>query len=152
MTSSIYRGDLTAYLFEQLNTLSVLVGDGMAPDAGGWDDDPNDPASSYAPYLVMTPLTSTDATGSIADSSTDITLPYSFSAYGVSRDQVEFYADECRQKIVNLSRSVVTLTDGNWKIQQARCTSIGGVARSDNVEPSEFSQTDVIVLYMSKEI
>lgn len=151
MTSSIYRGDLTQYLKEALLAL-LLVGDAEAPSEGGWDDDPNDPSSSYVPYVVMTPQTSGQASGPIGDSNTDIQLPYSFTYYGVSRDQVEFYADKGRSLITNLARERVQLTDGEWKVTQSRCTSIGGVARSDNTEPSEFSQSDVIVLYMSKEI
>ena len=151
MTSSIHRGDLTAYLISVISP-AIMVGDAVAPAEGGWDDDPNDPSSSYVPYVVMTPQTSGEASGSLGDSNFDHQLPYSFTFYGVSRDQVEFYADKGRDLITNLARERVQLSDGEWKVQQTRCTSIGGVARTDNSEPSEFAQTDVIVLYMSKEI
>lgn len=151
MITSIHRGDLTNYLISQLSPV-ILVGDGEAPPDGGWDDDPNLPTSSYVPYTVVRPLTAQEAEGSFGDSNSEIVTPYSFSVYGVSRDQTEFYADKVRQTTVDLARTVVVLGPSQWKIQQAKVNSIGGIDRSDQTEPSEFSQTDVVTLYMSKEM
>ena len=110
------------------------------------------PTSSYSPYVVVRPLTTQEAEGSFGDSNSEVVVPYSFSVYGVSREQTEFYADKARQTIVDLSRTVVVLGPSQWKIQQARVNSIGGIDRNDQTEPSEFSQTDVVTLYMSKEM
>jgi len=151
MRTAIHRGDLTTFLMDQLKTL-VLIGDAEAPTDGGWDDDPNLPTSSYSPYVVIRPLTTQEAEGSFGDSNSEVVAPYSFSMYGVSREQTEFYADKVRQTIVDLSRTVVVLGPSQWKIQQARVNSIGGIDRNDQSEPSEFSQTDVVTMYMSKEM
>ena len=148
---AFHRGDFTAHLITELSTV-VLVGDGEGPDAGGWDDDPNAAGSSYHPYTVLNPLTTQEATGSIGDSNSEIRAPYSMTSYGVSREQVEFFADKAREVAVGLARSDVLLGEDQWEIQQVRVSSIGGVARNDSVRPSEFSQTDVVMIYLSKEL
>ena len=151
MRTSLHRGDLTAHLIDALNDF-ILVGDAEAPMDGGWDDDPNLPESSYSPYVVIRPLTTLEANGSLGDSNSEVIAPYSLSVYGISREQTEFYSDKARQTIVDLARTVVVLGPASWKIQQARVNSIGGIDRNDETEPSEFSQIDVVQLYMSKEM
>lgn len=151
MNTAFYREPLTSYLIDKINDV-ILIGDAEAPKAGGWDDDPNLPDSSYSPYVVIRALTSQEAEGSYGDSNSEVVAPYSFSVYGVSREQAEFYADKVRQTIVDLARTVVVLGPSQWKIQQARVNSIGGIDRNDQTEPSEFSQTDVVTMYMSKEL
>lgn len=145
------RGELTTYLVSQLRS-ALLVGDAEAPLDGGWNDDPNDPDSSYSPYVVVTPQAAGDGTGSYGDSNSEQRLAYSFASYGVSREQVEFYADLARKTAVNLERSIITLNGEKWSILQARASSMGGVLRDDKTEPSEFSQTDVVTIYVSKEL
>lgn len=151
MPSFLPRGLLTDYLITQLTAAGLLVGDGEAPDAGGWDDDPNLPTSSYIPYVVLNPMAAAEPTGPLGDTSADFRVPYSVTAAGISRKQVETYADIGRKKITDLTRVVIQLSGENWKIQQARANSIGGVVRSDTVEPSEFTQSDVVIVYISKE-
>lgn len=151
MPSFLPRGLLTDYLITQLTSAGLLVGDGEAPDAGGWDDDPNLPTSSYIPYVVLNPMAAAEPTGPLGDTSADFRVPYSVTAAGISRKQVETYADIGRKKITDLTRVVIQLSGENWKIQQARANSIGGVVRSDTVEPSEFTQSDVVIVYISKE-
>lgn len=151
MPTSFPRGALTSYLINRLSS-EVLIGDGEAPEAGGWDDDPNAPDSSYVPYVVLAPQTAQEASGSLDDSNSEWRVPYTFSSYGITREQVEWNADRTRQAMVSLARVVVDLDTGNWKILQSRVNSIGGVARNDNTEPSEFSQVDVVTMWMSKEM
>ena len=145
------RGEFTSYLLGVLSD-TLLVGDGEAPGAGGWDDDPNDPNSSYVPYVVLNPMATSEGSGSLGDSQSDYQVPYSITAYGVTRDQVEYYADTARKKLASLVRATVTLDGSDWKIQQYRANSVGGVSRRDNTEPSEFIQSDVVVIYLSKEL
>lgn len=153
MPSYLPRGALTDYLITQLGTAGLLIGDGMAPDAGGWDDDPNVPSSTYVPYLVINPMAVAEPTGPVADTSADFRVPYSLMSSGISRKQVEVYADKGRKILTDMARVRVTLgTGGDWKIQQVRANSIGGMVRTDNTEPPEFSQTDVVTVYLSKEL
>lgn len=150
MPTSLSRGKLTKHLQTVLSPV-LTVGIGEAPTAGGWDDDPNAPDSSYVPYVVINPLTTQEAEGSFGDSNSEWRVPYSFGVWGVSLEQTEQYADAVRQKVVDLARNVVVLGDFSWKIQQARVNSIGGIDRNDNTEPSEFTQTDVVSLYITRE-
>lgn len=152
MPSYLPRGALTDYLLAAIRAEGITTGDGVAPDSGGWDDDPNLPTSNYVPYLVLNPMAVADPTGPLGDSSVDFRVPYSLAASGISRKQVEVYADKGREVLSGMERSVVTLAGGGWKIQQVRANSIGGVVRTDNTEPSEFTQTDVLTVYVSKEI
>ena len=152
MPSHLPRGDLTAHLIAELRADGLLIGDGEAPPTGGWDDDPNAPGSSFFPYLVVNPMAVPDATGPTGDTSMDWRVPYSVTAYGISRHQTETYADKGRERIVSLERTVVTLDGGGWKIQQSRANSIGGMSRNDSVEPSEFVQSDVVTVWISKEL
>lgn len=151
MPSYLHRGDLTKHIIDSISPM-LLVGDSKAPEAGGWDDDPNAPGSRYVPYVVLTPQTTREGDGSFGDSNSEFRVPYAFSFYGISRAQVEFYADKTRSVIVDLARTVVVLGPYEWKVQQARVNSIGAIGRTDNTEPSEFTQTDVVVLYVSKEL
>jgi hypothetical protein len=152
MPSYLPRGELTTLLVDRLRAASLLVGDGVAPPTGGWDDDPNLPSSGYVPYLVINPMATSDPTGPVGDTSTDFRVPYSVTSSGISRKQVEVYADKGRKTLAQMERSTVTLGGGGWKIQQARANSIGGVVRTDNTEPSEYTQSDVVIIYLSKEI
>ena len=152
MPSFLPRGELTDYLISELQDAGLRIGDGEAPDDGGWDDDPNLTTSSYKPYLVINPMAVPEPTGPIGDSSTDFRVPYSVTSWGISRKQVEVYADKGRKTLAELERSVIQLSGSDWKIQQARANSIGGVSRTDNTEPSEFTQSDVVIIYVSKEI
>ena len=153
MPSYLPRGALTTLLINEMTADGILMGDGVAPDAGGWDDDPNVPTSTYKPYLVLNPMAVADPSGSFGDSSSDFRVPYSLMSSGISRKQCEVYSDKGRKVLAGLERAVVTLsTGGDWKIQQVRANSIGGVIRTDNTEPSEFTQTDVVTVYLSKEI
>ena len=124
----------------------------MAPPTGGWNDDPNAPNSKFMPYLVVNPMAVPDPTGAIGDSSTEFRVPYSLTSVGISRKQCETYADIGRKAVSRLEKAKVTISGGDWKIQQARANSIGGVSRSDNTEPSEFTQSDVVIIWLSKEL
>lgn len=152
MSSYLPRGALTDLILTRLSAEGLRVGDGVAPDDGGWDDDPNVPTSKFLPYLTLNPMAVGDPTGPVGDSSTDFRVPYSLSSAGVSRKQVEISADKGRKAVSEMARSTVTLSGSGWKIQQVRANSIGGVVRTDNTEPSEFTQTDVITVYLSKEL
>jgi hypothetical protein len=147
----IERGPLTDYLLEQISSV-ITVGDAQAPEEGGWNGPPDAADSEYTPYVVLVPGTAGDSTGPIADSLADIQLNYIVTGYGLSRSHVEHYMDLVRKVLVATSRTMVVLGDSSWKIQQVRADSIGGISRNDSIEPSEFSQTDVVVLYMSKEL
>lgn len=152
MPSYLPRGELTTLLVDRLRAAGLLIGDGKAPDEGGWNDDPNLPTSKFMPYLVINPMAVADPTGPVGDTTTDFRVPYSVTGTGISRKQVEVYADKGRKTLALMERNTVTLGGSGWKIQQVRANSIGGVVRTDNTEPSEFTQSDVVTIWITKEI
>lgn len=149
--SDFARGDLTAWLLTRMGT-ELMVGDAIAPDAGGWDGPPTKDGSSYQAYVVLTPMPASDNTGPMADSSADWTLPYRIDSYGISREQVEWQADKARALIRPTRRENITAGGDTYRIQQVRTTSLGGIGRTDNTEPSEYSQSDMVAVYVSKEL
>lgn len=149
--TAIARGALTDHLLLALNDAGLLVGDGKAPDEGGWDDDPNNPNSSYVPYVVLLPQTAQGGNGSLGDDTSEWLVPYIITSYGIVRNQVEWQADKARLAFTASAHDQVTMGSETWTITQTMVNSIGGVARNDNMEPSEFSQIDLVSLRISKE-
>ena len=152
MNSTIRRGDLTAHLLAALQVNGLLVGDGDGPDAGGWDDDPNAPDSSYIPYIVVMPQTAQGGTGSFGEDNSEWVCPYTIASYGISREQVEWQADEARTIFRTCVKDIVDMDGDKWSLTQFWVASIGGIARNDSMEPSEFSQIDLVNLRISKEL
>lgn len=146
------RSGLTDYVIQTLVDGGIIVGDGQAPDEGGWDGPPDGYDSSYSAYVTIIPGTTGDATGPVGDSIADITAPYIVNGYGLTRAHVERYMDKVAQVLVAIDRTMVTLGESSWKVQQARRDSAGGISRNDTIEPSEYSQSDVYVVYISKEL
>lgn len=146
------RGPLTDQILNDIKAEDLRIGDAEAPESGGWDDDPDSDNASYNAYGVLVPATVPELRGPIGDSSSDAQVAYVINGYGLSRSHTERYMDHVRKVVVAMARRIVVLGDSSWKIQQVRCDSIGGVSRNDSIEPSEYSQTDVYVLYLSKEL
>lgn len=152
MATSLPRAALTEYIIGVLSEV-LLVGDAEAPLEGGWDDDPNHPDSSYSPYVVLMPLNVSNMKGPVGDPHADYHVPYSLNYFGISRSQVDQYADMCREHLLTQERArVVSLSGQRWSVQQIEPSSIGGVGRTDATEPSTFSQSDVITVWLSRDI
>lgn len=155
MRSTIDRGVITSYLQTHLTGAEFTVGIVVAPDGAGWQGEPGTAGSVFVPYTVLTPLNSTSPSGGLADSSSEWQLPYTFSTYGVDARQVEDLADDVRRVLADLRRVNVTMRDGatSWQIQQTTCQSMGGVGYTTQMEPpTAFSQTDSMVLWLSKNL
>lgn len=146
------RGPLTDYILAEIKAEELWIGDAEPPADGGWSHSPDSPDASYQAYGVLVPAAVPDMTGPVAATASDARVAYVINGYGTSRSHVESYMDHVRKVLVAMARRMVVLGDSSWKTQQVRCDSIGGIARNDSVEPSEYSQTDVYVLYLSKEL
>jgi hypothetical protein len=96
-------------------------------------------------------MPSGDGTGPVSDSSADWILPYRIDNYGISREQCEFQADRTRALIRPTKREQAVLGGENYRIQQVRTTSLGGIGKENNVEPTEYSQSDTIAVHITKE-
>lgn len=152
LPSPLERGPLTDHILEAINATEIWIGDAVPPEDGGWDLSPDSAGSKYQAYGVLVPGTTGNTSGPVADTTAEVQAVYAVNGYGVSRSHCERYMDHVRKVLVAMSRTMVVLGDSSWKILQVRCDTIGGIARNDSVEPSEYSETDVYVLYLSKEL
>lgn len=145
------RSELTDFIIAEL-AQKILVGDVDHPVGGGWDDDPSLPGSSYIPYVVLTPMPISNMSGPVADPHVDYRVPFSLTFFGISRGQVDGYADLCRKHLSSITRQAIVLDGSTWKIQQIEPSSIGGITRTEIMEPSTFAQSDVITVWISKDL
>jgi hypothetical protein len=90
--------------------------------------------------------------GPLGDSSSDCTLPYRIDSYGISREQVEWQADKARALLRPTHRENLVAGGESYRLQQIRTQSLGGIGRSDALEPPEYSQSDIVAVYVSKEL
>jgi len=152
--TALSRGYFTAWLLSVLNTSDFPVGDGNTPvEAYGWQGQPNDAGSHFLPWLSSMPGTGRPTAGSMGDSSSEHILSYTISFNAVTREQVEWIADKMRAVLVSTTRVTVNCgAFGNWRVQQARNVSIGGVMRVKSSFPDYYVQSDAFDIWVSKEI
>lgn len=150
---TINRGPITGRLLTELEELNLPVGDAKAPtDAYGWQGEPNATASNFIPWVVLTAGTAPAGTGGFGGSADLWRLPYTVFYAAVRRDQLDWLADKMRNQFVKIERESVVTDSGSWRIQQIRCTSVGGSNRIGTTTPDYYTQTDVYEVWLAKEM
>jgi hypothetical protein len=150
--TTINRGPITDRLITELKTQGLPVGDNSAPDdAYGWQGEPNRDGSTFIPWMAISAGVAQAGTGSFGDSASEWRVPYTVTYACVSREQLDWLADRMRAALVSISREVVVTETGNWRIQQIRCTSVGGSNRVGSTFPDYFTQADLFEVWLSKE-
>lgn len=130
----------TDAILAKLVATTVLVGDGIKPQAGGWVDEPGE--SLFRPYMILYPLTAT-FDGTMYNPSDDADLEYQVTCVAETREQAEWVAD---QAIAALVEQTVTIT-GRSTLQRIQLIDAGGARRDDSVSPSVFIATPRFSLY-----
>jgi hypothetical protein len=149
---TINRGPTTDRLLAELREPGLPVGDNSAPDEPyGWQGEPNSDLSSFIPWMHLSAGAATAGTGSIGSSATEWKLPYTVFYAGVRREQLDWIADKMRNQLTSIERESVSTDSGNWRIQQIRCTSVGGSNRIGSTFPDYFTQADLFEVWLSKE-
>jgi hypothetical protein len=152
MTANLSREPLTGLLITALGSAGAAVGDARKPETGvGWIGEPNAPGNEYTPYLVLTPLAAVTSDGPFDSPQADWRLPYQIQAFGVSRQQCEWMADQARSLLGAQRGQVLALGSASYKTQQVRTESIGAVQRQDSTDPATFTQADVVSVWLTKE-
>ncbi len=147
------RKNLTNLLITTLaDATNWAVGDAHTPEPGtyGWSGTPGGINSTFIPYNILTPMSAGRADGPLSDTHADWQIPYTISSFGTSREQCEWLADLARSAFIVLKRETFDGVDGDYTIQQVRVESIGGIQRSDSVEPPTFGQSDMIAVWITK--
>lgn len=149
----IQRGPITDRLISELEELGLPVGDNKAPtDPYGWQGEPNANGSNFIPWVVLTAGTTPAPTGSFGGSQDLWRMPYTVFYGAVTRKQLDWLADRMRNKFVNIERESVATDTGSWRIQQIRCTAVGGSIRVSATTPDYYTQTDVYEVWLAKEL
>jgi len=153
MPSSISRGPISNRLLAELDTEGFPVGDNASPVVPyGWQGEPNDPGTTFTPWLSLTPGVASLQTppGSIGDSQSQWRLNYTIVYAGVSRKQTEALADRMRLNLTNISRESVDTPTGKWRIQKVTCIGIGNTSRIGSAYPDYFTQADSFEVWVTK--
>lgn len=122
---------------------STLVGDGLAPREGGWDQGtPN--AGSFKSYTVL-------ACDQGAPALDDLTYPdwevfFTLRHYGGSRKQCDWQADAVR----SLIQALLDQTSGTYKVIGVRWRSLGGPVHVDQTNPPLWQAFDQVALMCSE--
>lgn len=148
------RGQITTYVVESLrSTLPFPVGDTDYPtEPYGWQGEPNEAGTNFIPWVSVGTGTSSNSSGPISASAADWRANYFLTVAGVAREQTDTIADMARDQLVKIDRQKILTTNGAWKIQQVKVTSIGAVQRIQSVRPFYFVQTDVLEFWLSREL
>lgn len=149
---TINRGPITDRVIAELKTAELPVGDNNVPeDPYGWQGEPNADLSSFIPYMSVTAGTAGPGVGTLGASASEWKLPYTVFYAGVTRAQLDWIADKMRIQLTNIAREPVETGSGSWRIQQIRCTSVGGSNRIGSTFPDYFTQADLFEVWLSKE-
>lgn len=123
---------LTAALIGHLEAAGMVVGDGQAPEAGGWSGTAGQ--SNYTAYCVVHPLLGGIVSGSIGDPHGDGEVVYQVSCYGPTRQSAEIVASNVDTAIKSLPYpSVVGMT-----IRYVDDDVLGGARRQDELQPPDW--------------
>ncbi len=147
------RGPITNRVIAELEIEGFPVGDNSSPvDPYGWQGEPNGDSQTFIPYLGLTPLNAQpQRSQDMSNSQGDWVMPYTVWYGGLSRRQTEALADRVRGRLVGIERESVETTAGKWRIQQIRCTVIGGNQRVGSAFPDYYTQNDTYEVWISKE-
>lgn len=150
----ISRRLLTDALITAVSTATGFpVGDADHPDPPyGWSGQSGAPGSTFSPYSILTPQNSSQSSGPLSDTQGDWHLTYTIASFGTNRTQCEWICDLARSAFSSLKKETFESGSDTYQIMQVRTENIGGVVRSDAVEPATFGQTDVISVWVTKEL
>lgn len=153
MIATINRGPITDHLIGVLEADSLPVGDNNIPtDSYGWQGEPNADGSTFIPWMTINGGVAQPGTGPMQASAADWKVPYTVTYAAVSRSQLDWIADRSRNRLVDVTRTSVSTDQGNWKIMQLRCLTVGATSRVGSPSPDYFTQADLFEVWLSKEL
>lgn len=112
-----------------------VVGDGEAPNAGGWTGQKGQ--SRYVGYAVVHPLIGGVTDGPIGSPDEDARPTYQINCVGASRAHAEQVCDVVRDVLLS-----VPLTIAGRAVQRVTVDFLGGSQRDDTVQPAVWFTSD----------
>lgn len=147
----IDTGALTDHMIATLSQLSWLeVGDGIAPEAGGWTQgQPN--VDQFVPYVVVAFTSAKPRTPELTMLKQEQAWVSQFQLryHGASRPQVDWTGTSCRSIVSSLLKTSIPPLD-EFEITWVEWQVLGGVVRNDSVDPPIWNATDSLTLHVVK--
>lgn len=145
----INHGLLTDALISKVSSSSgQLVGDGVAPDGGGWaSGQPNQ--GIFVPYIVVV---SQGARVVIEDftNKVDWHVTWNTRCFGGSRKQVDWIAQKARESIDEMNKTIFGYEALPYKVINVDWENLGAVTRIDTVNPPYWQVFDTFSLICSR--
>ena len=147
------RGALTDHVITALVGLlepTVLVGDHLPPEGGGWPE--GQPGTgSFKPYVVISVGPGQPGIpGGPPDDEDVWRLTYSAAANGTPRTMADAVSDRVRDYFESLGGATVTLGSVDWRILRVRTKSLGGIQLNRSVDPPWLEVVDQMELTLSR--
>lgn len=141
---------LTNALETGTDTAEILVGDGIAPKAGGWTE--GQPGrGQFIPYVVLAGGSAGPAPNpSMGDRFEDWLCNYQLRATGASRAQVDWIGDRVSSVLWDQVGARLSLDDTNWRFVDLRLPNLGAPSRTDATDPPYWEAADVAELRLSR--
>lgn len=148
MRETLKRGAVTDAMLTHLRLQALVpIGDAETPDDGGWTGNPGRSGVVFRPFQVLVPGPASVAEGSLENAEQDWKLPYVITTFGIGRSNTETVADEVRQHLVEWPDAMV----GGWQVRHVTVAALGPVVRHEGIEPKIYSQTDTVMVWITKE-
>lgn len=157
MNTALPQEQLTTWLVETMSTglanFDVLVGDGVAPEAGGWTQgQPGVGTSEFVPYITVVGGAGTPEAlaPSLTDRFADWRMNYQLRSTGASRRQVDWTGDRGLDLVIEQRGTRLVLNDESWKIIDIRVPMMGAPSRTDTTDPPYWETSDSVELWVSR--
>lgn len=130
---------------------TVLIGDAVKPEGGGWPG--GQPGQSlFVPYVdVQTGPASRprDQPDALRQGHTTWVMIYTLTCYGGARKQADWAADQVRAIAITMSKMVIQAGE-SWTIEIAKFDQLAPVVRNDQTDPPMFTVTDQLALTVTR--
>lgn len=120
-----------------------LVGDGIAPEGGGWlSGQPN--VSAFVPYGVLAFMGATlpDPALRYSEQVRSWDTSWRVSSFGGSREQCDWVAALLREGVDDC----IGQEFGEYRVSMASWRSLGAMTRNDSIDPPMWSVSDLFSL------
>jgi hypothetical protein len=147
------RGLFTDLLIDHVTPLmpaTVLLGDGLAPEAGGWTGQEAG-SGAFKPYVVLTTGAGRkNLTEPLRGQDTSWRLSYTVRGVGANRQQADFACDAARPIFSGLQHFSALVGVGNapWHVLKSEYVALGDVRRNDATDPPLFECVDSLEIWL----
>lgn len=147
------RGPLTDaildFLTAALQPHGILVGDGIAPNDGGWTGgQPGE--GNFRSYVVVSTLQASKGfQDPVPGGDTSWRASYGLRSVGALRHQSDWTADKARQAMKDYKPKHIDL-DGDWRVLKTSFETLGPVTRNDTSDPAYWELLDTATIWLEK--